>query len=190
MVLLGAQQGKELSEFVSKRWDAVRAACDAVIEELGFELAEMEYAKEPDTGWVLTFYIHKPGGVNLNDCEQVSRAIEPIVDELDEGDDAYYLSVSSLGLDRPFKKTADYARYLNEEIELRFYVPVDIETMTGEKEVQSTGANKKKAKKSKAKELHGVLRSAEEEEIRIEIEGISYNIAREGIALARPYLKW
>lgn len=179
---------------MSKRWDEVRSACQPVIEEMGFELAEMEFAKEPDTGWVLTFYIHKAGGVNLNDCEAVSRAIEPLVEEKDPGEEAYFLSVSSLGLDRPFKKTKDFLRYLGEEVELRFYVPIDfsaLQTADDEGEEQKASEKKKKGKgKKSAKEMHGILRQADEERIEIEIEGRRYGVVREKIALARPYLKW
>lgn len=174
---------------MSKRWDAVREACGKAIADMGYELAEIEYLKEPDTGWVLTFYIHKAGGVNLQDCEAVSRTIEPIVDELDPSDDAYYLSVSSLGLDRPFKKTRDFERYIGEEIELRFYVPVDLAQLAlGE--AKDENQSKKAKKKKKTKELHGILRAAAEDHIDIEIDGAVYAIARDSLALARPYLKW
>lgn len=173
---------------MSKRWDAVRAACEQVIGDMGYELAEMEYMKEPDTGWVLTFYIHKPGGVSLSDCEAVSRAIEPIVDELDPSDDAFFLSVSSLGLDRPFKKTRDFERYLGEEVELRFYVPVELGQLRLGEPAEPTGSKKKK--KSKTKEFHGVLRGVNDHNIDIEIDGAVYAIERESLALARPYLKW
>lgn len=175
---------------MSKRWDAIRMACEQVIGDMGYELAEMEYLKEPDTGWVLTFYIHKPGGVTLSDCETVSRAIEPIIDELDPSDDAYFLSVSSLGLDRPFKKTQDFERYLGEEVELRFYVPVELDQLCLGEHEEVAVSKKKRKKMNKTKELHGVLRAVDDESIDIEIDGARYAIGRESLALARPYLKW
>ena len=69
--------------------------CRAKIESMGFELCDVEYQKEYGD-WVLTFYIDKPEGVTIDECEAVSRAIEPILDEQDPIEQEYVLSVSSL----------------------------------------------------------------------------------------------
>ncbi len=96
----------------------------SVVEGLGFTLCDVGFVKEYGD-WVLTLYIDKEGGVTIDDCEQVSRAVEPILDEADPIEQQYYLSVSSLGLDRPLKKDADYARNLGKELEVKLYVPRD-----------------------------------------------------------------
>ena len=77
----------------------------ALVESMGFELCDVEFVKEYGD-WVLTYYIDKEGGVTIDDCEAVSRAIEPILDENDPIEQEYTLSVSSLGIDRPLKRSA------------------------------------------------------------------------------------
>ena len=96
--------------------------CKAKIESMGFELCDVEYQKEYGD-WVLTFYIDKPGGVTIDECESVSRAIEPIIDEADPIETEYVLSVSSLGIDRPLKKTRDFERAMGTELEIKLYAP-------------------------------------------------------------------
>ena len=67
------------------------------------ELVDVEYVKEGGE-FFLRVYIDKEGGVSLNECELVTRALNPILDEKDPIKDNYYLEVSSPGLDRPLKK--------------------------------------------------------------------------------------
>ena len=64
-----------------------------IVEENGFELVDVEYVKEGST-WYLRAYIDKPGGINIDDCEVVSRRLSDILDEKDYIDDAYILEVS------------------------------------------------------------------------------------------------
>ncbi len=96
--------------------------CKAKIESMGFELCDVEYQKEYGD-WVLTFYIDKPRGVTIDECEEVSRAIEPILDEADPIESEYVLSVSSLGIDRPLKKDRDFERAMGTELEIKLYAP-------------------------------------------------------------------
>ncbi|MBQ1631681.1 MAG: ribosome maturation factor RimP [Clostridia bacterium] len=96
--------------------------CRGKIESMGFELCDVEYQKEYGD-WVLTFYIDKPGGVTIDECETVSRAIEPILDEKDPIESEYVLSVSSLGIDRPLKKDRDFERAMGTELEIKLYAP-------------------------------------------------------------------
>ena len=96
--------------------------CKSTIEAMGFELCDVEYQKEYGD-WVLTFYIDKTGGVTIDECEAVSRAIEPVLDEADPIESEYVLSVSSLGIDRPLKKTRDFERAMGTELEIKLYAP-------------------------------------------------------------------
>lgn len=95
-----------------------------VIEENGFELVDIEYVKE-GADWYLRAYIDKPGGIDINDCEKVSRAFSDRLDEKDFIDDAYILEVSSPGLGRPLKKQKDFKRNLGREIEFKSYKSID-----------------------------------------------------------------
>ena len=106
-----------------KTTEICEALCKEKIESMGFELCDVEYQKEYGD-WVLTFYIDKPEGVTIDECEAVSRAIEPILDEKDPIETEYVLSVSSLGIDRPLKKTRDFERAMGTELEIKLYAPL------------------------------------------------------------------
>ena len=78
-----------------------------IMEELEFELVDVEYVKEGSM-WYLRAYIDKPGGITVNDCEAVSRRLSDILDEKDFIEDSYVLEVSSPGLGRPLKNSQDF----------------------------------------------------------------------------------
>ena len=118
-----------------------------MMEELGFELVDVEYVKEGST-WYLRAYIDKPGGINIDDCETVSRRLSDILDEKDYIDEAYILEVSSPGLGRPLKKEKDYKRSLGEEVEIRTYRMID-----------------------RQKEFTGILKDYDEKTVTIEPDG-------------------
>ena len=134
------------------------------VEGLGFELCDVEFIKEYGD-WVLTLYIDKPGGVTIDDCELVSRTVDPILDEADPIEQQYYLSVSSLGLDRPLKKDADYQRNLGKRIEVKLFAPLN-----GKKEF--------KGELVRFDETSLVIRDGETER----------TLERKAVALARPEL--
>ncbi len=91
-----------------------------LIEQHQFELVDVEYVKEAGN-WYLRAYIDKPGGITVDDCEVISRALSDRLDEYDFIDDAYILEVSSPGLGRPLRKEKDFARSIGEEVEVRLY---------------------------------------------------------------------
>lgn len=95
-----------------------------LMEQHGFELVDVEYVKEGST-WYLRAYIDKPGGIDINDCEKVSRRLSDLLDEKDYIEDAYILEVSSPGLGRPLKKEKDFKRSMGEEVEIRTYRMID-----------------------------------------------------------------
>ena len=95
-----------------------------IIEKNKFELVDVEYVKE-GSNWYLRVYIDKEGGINIDDCELVSRALSDLLDEKDFIEDAYILEVSSPGLGRPLKKEKDFARSIGEEVEIRTYRAID-----------------------------------------------------------------
>ena len=134
------------------------------VAELGFELCDVEFIKEYGD-WVLTLYIDKEGGVNIDDCERVSRAMDPILDETDPIEQAYFLSVSSLGLDRPLKKDADYTRNLGKRIEIKLFAP-----------------------KNGKKEFVGELVRFDENSLTVLLESGELTLERKAVALARPEL--
>ena len=103
--------------------------------------------------------------MTIDDCELVSRTVDPILDEADPIEQQYYLSVSSLGLDRPLKKDADYQRNLGKRIEVKLFAPFN-----GKKEF--------KGELVRFDETSLVIRDGETER----------TLERKAVALARPEL--
>lgn len=95
-----------------------------IAEANGVEIYDVEYVKE-GSDWYLRAYIDKPEGVNIQDCENVSRALSDKLDEEDFIEEAYILEVSSPGLGRALKKDKHLEKSLGKEVELRLYKPRD-----------------------------------------------------------------
>ena len=93
-------------------------------ERLGLTLWHAEYGKEA-AGNVLRLVIDKPGGVGTDDCEALSKAIEPWLDETDFIPDAYLLEVSSPGIERVLHTDAQRAQYIGRSVMVRLYKAVD-----------------------------------------------------------------
>lgn len=132
-----------------------------IAEANGVETYDVEYVKE-GSDWYLRAYIDKPEGVNILDCENVSRALSDKLDEEDFIDDAYILEVSSPGLGRTLKKDKHLEKSLGEEVELRLYKPKD-----------------------KQKEFAGILKAFDENSVTIETQEEERVFARSEIALIR-----
>ena len=101
-----------------------------IVEQHQFELVDVEYVKE-GSNWYLRAYIDKPGGITVDDCETVSRALSDLLDKEDFIKDAYILEVSSPGLGRPLKKEKDFERSIGENVEIRLY-----HALNGQKEYE------------------------------------------------------
>ena len=95
-----------------------------IIDENDFELVDVEYVKE-GANWYLRVYADKEGGITIDDCVLISRALEEKLDEEDFIKDPYILEVSSPGLGRQLKKEKDFQRSLGEKVECRLYKAVD-----------------------------------------------------------------
>lgn len=95
-----------------------------IIDTNNFELVDVEYVKEAGE-YYLRIFVDKEGGISLNECEVVSRALSEILDVKDPIKDNYYLEVSSPGLDRPLKKDKDFVRYQGRDVEIKLYKPLN-----------------------------------------------------------------
>lgn len=93
-----------------------------VIEGMGLELWDVEYVRE-GADWFLRVYIDKPQGVDIDDCERVSRALDPILDEQDPIPDSYHFEVCSAGLERELKRPQDFVRFLGAPVLVKLYRP-------------------------------------------------------------------
>ncbi len=138
-----------------------------VIAELGYDVVDIEYKKESD-GMNLTFYIDGDSGIAVEDCEKVSKVIDPLLDELNPTDDKpYILNVSSPGIDRPLTKPRDFERNIGKEIQITLFAKVNGE-----------------------KVFKGTLESYTESEVTIENDGIKTTFSREKIAHIVPIIKF
>ena len=116
---------------MSKITDAVTRLAAPLAEELGLELWDVEYVREAGQ-WFLRVYIDKEGGVSINDCEALSRALDPVLDEADPIPDSYVFEVSSAGAERELKRPGDFERFMGSPVEVRLYRPYEgSKTWTG-----------------------------------------------------------
>lgn len=99
-----------------------------IVQECGVEIYDVEYVKE-GSDWYLRAYIDKEGGVDINDCEKVNRALSAKMDELDFIEDAYILEVSSPGLGRTLKKEKHFLKSMGEEVEVKLYKAIEKEKL-------------------------------------------------------------
>ena len=135
---------------------------DPIIREHKFELVDVEWVKEAGN-YYLRAYVDKEGGITIDDCELVSRALSDLLDRYDFISENYILEVSSPGLDRPLKKDKDFARSIGKEVELRLFKAVD-----------------------KKKEFAGVLSAFDKETVTISAEdGSEKTFRRKDISMIR-----
>ncbi|HLB25749.1 MAG TPA: ribosome maturation factor RimP [Nitrospirota bacterium] len=104
--------------------DAARRVAGPVIVDMGYELVDVQFVMEGGR-WHLRFFIDKPGGVGISDCEAVSREIDTLIEVEDFITGPYALEVSSPGLDRPLFKPADYARFTGRLAKVRTKEKID-----------------------------------------------------------------
>ena len=133
-----------------------------LVDKNKFELVDVEYVKEAGTNY-LRVYIDKEGGITIDDCETISRALSDLLDEKDYINEAYILEVSSPGLGRPLKKDKDFARSIGEEVDVKLFKPIE-----------------------RQKEFSGILESYNDTEVIIRLdEDTVMNFNRKDIALIR-----
>ena len=138
-----------------------------IIEELGYEVVEVEYVKKTD-GMNLTFYIDKEEGIKIEDCELVSKTIDPVLEEVNPTEDQpYILSVSSPGIDRPLKNDRDLNRNIGKEISVTLFAKLD---------------GKKK--------FDGILESFDQETITLTLKDKAIELNRNQIAHIVPIIKF
>ncbi len=128
--------------------ERTEALAEPIAKENGAFIYDVEYAKNAGD-WNLSVYIDKEGGVTINDCEAVSRALSDALDAEDFIPDAYTLIVSSPGLGRKLTKDRHLAASIGEPVELKGY-----------KDIGGKGV----------KEIAGILRAFDKETVTIETE--------------------
>ncbi len=102
----------------------VRDLVAPVAEEFGFMLWDVEYVKE-GADMILRITIDKPEGIDIEDCEKMARAIDPIIDEADPIEVSYKMEVSSPGIERALSRPEHFEACMGEKIEAKLYAPMD-----------------------------------------------------------------
>lgn len=151
----------------SKVCDEVEKLITPIVKDLGYFIVDIEYSKKFD-GMNLEITIDREGGVDINDCEKVHRAIDEPLDELNPtGDMPYILSVSSPGLDRPVKNQYDFIRNKGKDVEVKLYKKLD-------------------GKKS----FVGKLIGFDDDEVKIEILGQDKTFKKDMVAAVCPVIEF
>ena len=109
---------------MAKVTELVRALAQPIATENGCSIWDVEYVREAGT-WFLRVYLDKEGGVNIDDCEAVSRPLSDALDEADPIEGSYTLEVSSAGIDRVLRHPEHFDTFLGAEVEVRLYRPVE-----------------------------------------------------------------
>ena len=100
--------------------EQVAAFAEPVVQEHGCELWDVEYVRE-GSEYFLRLYIDKEGGVDIDDCEAISRAMDPILDEKDPVPGSYHFEVCSAGLERALKRPSDFQQFLGSPVLVKLY---------------------------------------------------------------------
>lgn len=104
--------------------ERVRTLTVPVVEGLGMELVDVVFRRE-GRGWVLRLYLDKPGGITLDNCQEVSEQLSDLLDIEDLIDYPYTLEVSSPGLDRVLKTSGDFLRFAGRLARIQTAGPID-----------------------------------------------------------------
>ena len=133
-----------------------------IVEQHGCQLWDVEYVREGSERF-LRLYLDKPDGtVDINDCEAISRAVDPILDEKDPIAESYHFEVCSAGLERALKRPGDFARFMGSAVTVKLYRP-----------------------RNGLKEIPGILRGYEDGKVTVEAGKETITFEKSQVALVR-----
>ena len=146
---------------MAKVTDLVAKLAAPAVEAAGCELWDVDYVREAGS-WYLRLYIDKEGGVDILDCEKISREVSDLLDEADPIEGSYTFGVSSAGAERALKRPGDFARFMGSPVAVKLYRARD-----------------------GRKEFAGVLAGYEDGNITITVGDAAITFAKEEVALCR-----
>lgn len=118
-------------EILSKLTDKIYELAKPVCDENNCSIWDVEYVKEAGA-WYLRIYIDRDEGISINDCEIISRTLDPLLDNADLFDNAYTFEVSSAGAERHLKRPSDYLKFIDSTVEVKCYKAINNQkTFTG-----------------------------------------------------------
>ena len=141
--------------------DLVTAFAKPIVESFGCSLWDVEYVREGSERY-LRVYIDKDGGVDIDDCEKIHRALDPVLDEKDPIAENYHFEVSSAGLERALKRPGDFERFMGSPVLVKLYRP-----------------------RNGLKEIPGFLRDYEDGKVTVEAGKETITFEKSQVALVR-----
>lgn len=146
--------------------EKVESLLETTINNLGYELYDVEYAKE-GKDYFLRIFIDKPEGIDLNDCEKVNNSINDLLDEADYIKEQYFLEVSSSGIERILKKDKHLQANIGNLVEVKLFKPIE-----------------------KQKVIQGILKNFNKETLTIEANEKNIEIERKNISVIKTVYDW
>ena len=141
--------------------DQVTQFAQPIVEQFGCSLWDVEYVREGSERY-LRIYLDKEGGIDIDDCEKIHRAIDPILDEKDPIAESYHFEVCSAGIERALKRPSDFARFMDSPILVKLYRP-----------------------RNGLKEFPGILRGYEDGRVTVEAGKETITFEKSEVALVR-----
>ena len=141
--------------------ELVASFAEPIVKQHGCELWDVEYVRE-GSEYFLRLYLDKEGGVDINDCEAISRAVDPILDEKDPIQGSYHFEVCSAGLEHALKRPSDFERFMGSSITVKLYRP-----------------------RNGLKEIPGILRGYEGGKVTVEAGKETITFEKSEVALVR-----
>ena len=171
--------------------EKVETLLSKIITDLGYELYDVTYEKEAQD-YYLRIFIDSPKGIGLDDCEKVNNEITQLLDEVDYIKEQYFLEVSSTGVERTLRKEKHFMQNLGKEITINLFKPIEIKEDQIEKEIEENTKKikKKKQKKMMTKQIEGILKTVNNEEIVVSIQEKEQTISKKDIANVKLKYHW
>ena len=164
-------KGRDLLLATSKKPNTVEIVtqlAQPVVEEMGLQLWDVRFEKE-GASWYLRLFIDKEGGVTIDDCENLSRTFDKILDEADPISQSYYFEVSSPGIGRDLVRPWHFERYLGQDVEVKMIRPMQT------------------AQGKTVREFVGTLTKCDEQNVWVTLEGEELSFAKKDAAYIRLY---
>ena len=133
-----------------------------IVEAHGCKLWDVEYVREGSERFLRLYLDKEDGAVDINDCEAISRAVDPILDEKDPIKESYHFEVCSAGLERALKRPGDFERFMGSAITVKLYRP-----------------------RNGLKEIPGILRGYEDGKVTVEAGKETITFEKSEVALVR-----
>lgn len=164
-------KGRDLLLATSKKpntVEVVTALAKPVVEQMGLQLWDVRFEKE-GASWYLRIFIDKEGGVTIDDCENLSRAMDQILDDADPISQSYYFEVSSPGIGRDLVRPWHFQRYLGQDVQVKLIRPVKTQD----------GKN--------LREFVAPMTGCDDQTVTVELEGEPFSFSKKDAAYIRLY---